>query len=274
VRWFKLASRSPEPAIAEEASRAFHNLEPGLARVHTTTWIYPMYSTRWHDLFGYGQVKTEFRIRGLPVRPYLSTRFVGDVRAGGIETPGAVAPQYLSESALIFGIGLATPPKHGAVAWGEAGMAYSYLGRRPGQALMKPDYRGGIAFAKGFGRLLTSEKGGPFFETNEDAVFVSRFQNDLLFYTQNRAGLTRAPAESLGGLQLQFFWNLNLTTDANRQYWANFVEFGPGVKFRFSSMPRSLFFTVSLLEGAYLVNEGNPRGPNFKDIRAGIWYAR
>ena len=27
------------------------------------------------------------------------------------------------------------------------------------------------------------------------------------------------------------------------------------------------------LRGAYLVNSGNPRGPNFNDIRAGVWYA-
>ena len=44
---------------------------------------------------------------------------------------------------------------------------------------MIPDYRGGISYAKGFGHLLNSSK-GLFFETNEDGVFVSRFQNDML----------------------------------------------------------------------------------------------
>jgi hypothetical protein len=34
-----------------------------------------------------------------------------------------------------------------------------------------------------------------------------------------------------------------------------------------------MYFTVSALRGAYLVNAGNPRGPNFNDIRAGVWYA-
>lgn len=273
VRWFRLAARSPDPVISEEASRAYHNLEPGLARFHTSLWIYPMFSTRWHDLFAYGQLKTELRFRRLGLRPYLSARFIGDAR-GGIAGPGTVVPQYLSESAMVFGAGLATVPRHGAVVWGEAGMALSYLGRRPGTALMKPDYRGGLAYGKGFGRLLNSVRGGAFFETNEDAVFVSRFQNDFIFYSQNRAGWTLAPREGLAGLQLQLFWNLNLTADTKRQYWANFVETGPGLKLRFDSMPRSLFFTVSLLRGVYTVNEGNPRGPRFNDLRAGIWYAR
>ena len=78
----------------------------------------------------------------------------------------------------------------------------------------------------------------------------------------------------MAGLQLQLFWNLNLTADTKRQYWANFAETGPGLKFRFDSMPRSLFFTVSLLRGVYTINEGNSRGPQFNDLRAGIWYAR
>ncbi|MEO8659021.1 MAG: tetratricopeptide repeat protein [Bryobacteraceae bacterium] len=272
VRWFRLASKSPEPAVAAEANRAYRNLEAGLARIHTSVWMYPIFSTRWHDLFAYGQVKTELRIPGVPVHPYFSTRFVGDAR-GGIDNPGSIYPQYLSESSIIFALGLATVPRRGLVAWGEAGMAMSYLGRRPSGGFMKPDYRGGLSFSKGFGRLLTSEAGGAFFEMNLDAVFVSRFQNDTIFYSQNRAGWTFAPRDSLGGFQLQLFWNANLTADAKHQYWANFGETGPGLKFRFASMPRSLYFTVSLLRGAYTVTEGNPRGPQFNDLRAGIWYA-
>lgn len=272
VRWFRLASRSPEPAVAKEATRAYRNLESGMALVHTSLWTYPMFSTRWHDLFAYSQWKAEFRIPRLPLRPYVSTRFIGDVR-GGVDMPGTVAPQYLSENSLILAAGLATVPKRGLVVWGEAGMAFRYAGRAPGQALAKPDYRGGASFTKGFGRLLTSEKGGLFFETNADLVYVSRFNKDTLFYSQNRLGYTTAPASSFAGFQLQLFWNMNLTTDVKRQYWANYAELGPGLKFRFDFMPRSVFFTVSLLEGAYLVNEGNPRGPHFRDVRAGIWYA-
>ncbi len=273
IRWFRLASRSPDTVIAGEASRAFHNLAPQFSRVRTTSWIFPLFSSRWHDLFGYGQVKTEFRIKRLHIRPYLSVRFVGDLRgtAGGTES---IAPQYLSESSTIFGAGIATEQRHGLMAWGEAGLAVSYLGRRPDSGLAKGDYRGGVAFAKGFGRLLGAESGGVFFETNEDTVFVSRFQNDVLFYSQNRLGWTFAPLETGGSLQLQLYWNQNLTADRNRQYWANYWESGPGLKFRFAAMPPSMFFTVNMLRGIHIVNEGNPRSRTFSDVRAGFWYAR
>lgn len=274
VRWFRLASRSPDPAIAEEASRAYRNLAPELQRVRTSGWLFPVFSSRWHDVFTYGQVKTEFRIKRLGLRPYFSTRFIGDLRGEMGGSSAAISPQYLSENSVIFGLGVATVPKFGLVAWGEAGMSVSYLGRRPDHGLAKPDYRGGLSYGKGFGRLLGGEKGGAFFETNDDVVFVSRFQNDILFYSQNRSGWTFAPSEALGGFQLQLFWNQNVTADKGRQYWANFSEMGPGMKFRFASMPPSLYFTVSALQGVHTVNEGNPRGPRFHDVRAGFWYAR
>ena len=64
-----------------------------------------------------------------------------------------------------------------------------------------------------------------------------------------------------------------MTADVQRQYWANFAETGPGLRFRFESLPASLLFSVSFLRGAYLVNEGNPRRPNYNELRVGIWYA-
>jgi hypothetical protein len=62
-----------------------------------------------------------------------------------------------------------------------------------------------------------------------------------------------------------------VTADAQKQYWANFVETGPGLRFRFSGLP--LLFSASVLRGAYLVNEGNPRRPNYNEVRLGVWYA-
>ena len=107
-----------------------------------------------------------------------------------------------------------------------------------------------------------------FFETNEDAIFVSRFDNDFLFISQNRAGYTPA----FGKLQTQFYWNFNLTQDQKRQAWANFFETGPGVRFRAAFMPSALYFTLNYLHGNYTV-AGDPYGPTFTDFRAGFWYA-
>jgi hypothetical protein len=67
--------------------------------------------------------------------------------------------------------------------------------------------------------------------------------------------------------------NGNLTFDDQRQYWANFVETGPGIRIHSSSMPQSMYFTVNLLRGAYLINQYNPQRPNFNDLRVGVWYA-
>ena len=114
---------------------------------------------------------------------------------------------------------------------------------------------------------------GLFFETNEDAVYISRFHNDMLFYTQNRAGYTLAPTEGLGGFQAQLYWNFNGSTDRLRQYWANYAETGPGLRFRFHNLPKSMLFSVNFVRGAYTVNEYNPRRPNYYDLRAGFWYA-
>jgi Tfp pilus assembly protein PilF len=253
MRWFSLARNSPDPAIAAEATRAYHNLKPALERFRTTVWAFPMFSTRWHDAFAYAQAKTELRMPNWFVRPYVSVRLIADTR-GAVGVAG-IGPQYLSERSVILGAGLATATWRGMTGWFEAGEAFRFTGRAVS------DYRGGLAYAKGFGRLLGNEGRGPFAETNDDGVFVSRFSNDTLLYSQNRTGYTLHNA--------QLYWNWNATVDALGQYWANYVETGPGFRFRF----RALLFSVNLLRGAYLINQGNPRGPNFNDVRVGIWYA-
>jgi Flp pilus assembly protein TadD len=272
VKWFHLASQSSNPSISDEASKAYHNLAPEFQRLRTTVWIFPFFSSRWHDVFGYGQIKTELKLGRLPIRPYFSVRFVGDTRQTVGPTVGNATPQYLSESSLIVGAGVATLPWRGITGWFEAGEAIKYIPTRTDVGAMIPDYRGGISYAKGFGHLMNSSK-GLFFETNEDAVFVSRFQDDMLYYSQNRSGYTFAPAEGLGGLQAQLYWNANATADRLHQYWANYAETGPGLRFRFRDLPKSLLFSVNFLRGAYTINLDNPRRPNFFDLRVGLWYA-
>ncbi len=272
IKWFREASKSSDPAISDEAGKAYRNLAPEFEPLRTTVWIFPVFSSRWHDVFGYGQIKTELKLGRFPIRPYLSIRLDGDVRQTIGPTIGEADPQYLSETSFIFAAGVATLPWHGITGWFEAGEAIKYLPSRTDVGAMIPDYRGGISSAKGFGHLMTSSA-GLYFETNDDAVFISRFQNDMLFYSQNRAGYTLPSAEGMGGLQAQLYWNGNVTTDRLHQYWANFAETGPGLRFRFRNLPKSLLFSVNFLRGAYLVNVDNPRRPNYFDLRIGIWYA-
>ena len=205
-------------------------------------------------------MKTEVRLKQKKIHPYASVRFVGDAR----RSTGGVSPQSLSESAFIVGVGVATSTWRGATGWFEAGEMFGYLHLTHYQ-----DYRGGVSYARTIGASLASESGGWFFETTDDEVFVSHFQNDLLTYSQNKVGYTA----DLSGVKTQTFWSNNITIDVNRQYWANFVETGPGFRFRLASMPKSMSVTLNAIRGAYLVNQGNPHGPNFNDFRAGVWYA-
>lgn len=268
LRYFEMARRAPDAAVSAEAGRAYRNLRPLYSRFRTTSWIFPMFSSRWHEGFAYGQVKTEIRIGRLPVRPYLSARFVGDTQAGF----GQINPMYLSESSFILGVGLASPTWRGFTGWAEAGSAVRYRERRD-VGRMVPDYRGGVSYGRGFGSLLGGERAGPFQEFTADGVFLSRYQNDVLLYAQHRAGYTLPRLGALGGLEWQVLWNLRATGDTRRQHWANFLETGPGLRFRWQSMPRSMAWSVDFLRGAYLMRNGNPNPPVYYDVRAGMWYA-
>ena len=265
VRWFDLARRAPDDKIAAEAHKAYKNLSASHSLLRTTFWALPMYSSRWQDVFAYSQVKTEINLANLPIKPYFSARFLGDAR--GIErSRTAIAnPQYLSESAAILGVGFSTPVKHGVSAWAEAGTALSYRNRSD-QARATPDFRGGMVVARLIGTPLGSEKKGWFAETANDAVFVSRFDNDVILVSQNRIGWTL-------NQNVQTFTAINANTDVKSQYWANFIELGAGIRTRWSALPPNVHFTLQALRGVYTMNAGNPRRPNYFDIRAGFWYA-
>jgi hypothetical protein len=252
LRWFELARRSPDQQVAAEAGQAARNLESAARLFRTTVWFYPLFSTRWHDFFSYGQVKTELRKRAF-LQPYLSIRFVGDTRL----TIGAAAPQYLSESSFIAGAGVRTVAWHHLAGWFEAGSSMSYI-----TGHMLPDYRGG---ASGQWQKLP-ESSGWFADTSLDALFISRFDNDFLIYCQTRAGYALSH-------YAQLYWNANLTADAKSEYWADFVETGPGVRFSAAFLPRPMWLAFDFMRGAYLTNTANPRRPNFTDVRLGLWYA-
>ena len=265
LKWFDLARRSPDPAVASEARRAYENLAPDTSPVRTSFWMLPFYSSRWKQAFAYSQLKSEIRLRSFPLRPYLSMRLIGD--SSGLS--GSPFPQFLSESAFIFGAGLSTPQWNGLLAWAEAGTSIAYRDRPGGQSRALPDYRGGLSFAKGFGQLPGAQRSGAFFENYEDAVFVSRFDNSLLLYSQNRIGYNAGGESS----SIAFYINLNATAGSKRQYWSNFAEAGPGIRFRLPGFPQGMLFSVDVLRGAHTLNSGNPRRPNYYDFRAGFWYA-
>ncbi|MBI2688244.1 MAG: tetratricopeptide repeat protein [Acidobacteria bacterium] len=265
VRWFDLARRSPDTKISAEALKAYKNLASDRMLLRTTLWALPMFSSRWQDVFAYSQVKTEIKLSNLPIRPYFSARLLADARGLERARTTSTSPQYLSESAAILGVGFSTPVRHGISGWAEAGTALRFRGRKD-QSRVTPDYRAGLIVTRLIGAPLGAEKTGWFGETVNDAVFVSGFNNDVVFVSQNKLGWTLNP-------NLQAFASINGNTDAKSQYWANFVEFGAGIRTRWSTLPSNVHFTIQALRGVYTRNTGNPRRPNYYDIRAGFWYA-
>ena len=231
----------------------------------------PFYSRRFGTVFGYGQIKTEFRIGNLPFRPYLSLRAAGNAGRVGAQELASAAAQQLSESALIAGVGLRAPLGRGVTLWGEAGESFSYLRDRPdGVPGAIPDYRGGLNWFRSRGPTLGSNESGFFQETNLDAVYLSRFNHDALAYFQYKPGY-RLPNK--GPLKAQVYMNWNLVADTSREYWANTWETGPGIRIRIPGIRPPMNFSLDFVRGVHLSNKGNTRRPNYFDLRAGLWYS-
>jgi hypothetical protein len=110
-------------------------------------------------------------------------------------------------------------------------------------------------------RSLRREGSAWLADATVDALYLSRFNQDFLAYTQSRAGYDFGP--------VQLYWNGNVTVDARRQDWANFVETGPGLR---APLAKSMYLTFNLLRGAYLIDSPSRRA-TFNDVRAGFWYA-
>ena len=278
LSWFDSARDSNDPQIAAEASKAFHTLN-GDILPETTFWSLSMFSTRWLDGFDYSQLK---RTVPLPwknvnklVSLYLSTRFMGDLRG---QVPTAFGAGYLSESSFIFGLGAASRTWHHLTGWLEAGESLNYLPFRHDEGIALPDYRGGLNFAKGFGSLLGAHTPGYFYETTADAIYISRFSKDWMFYSQHRAGRTFRLQDNSTA---QLLFNVNYVGDVKSLYWANSVEIGPGAKIHLPRMRPNVYLSADFLRGIYLKGDyyppcavrGCPPQPNYYDLRVSFWYA-
>jgi hypothetical protein len=247
MRWFDLGQRGPDPRVAAESAKAYRGLHESTRIFRTTIWFYPIFSTRWHDLFAYGQVKTEYR-KYRWLQPYVSIRFIGDSRV----TTGAYSPEMLSESAFVVAAGVRSAAWHGVTGWFEAGSAMSYV---TGHVL--PDYRGGFS---GQWRKMP-ESTGLFADSTVDGLYMSRFDKDYLAYGRARAGY-------VASRHLQLYWNGNITADVKGQSWANYAETGPGLRVLGIPVPGTMWVSADFVRGVYLQN-----GLTFSDVRLGVWYA-
>jgi tetratricopeptide (TPR) repeat protein len=275
---FDRVRHADDPQVAAEAAKAFHALN-GDVPPQTTLWALPMFSSRWMDLFTYSQLKRTLPLPWTKVNKlvsfYLSARFMGDIRG---EVPTAFGAGYLSESSLIFGAGVSSKTWHRLTGWAEAGESVNYLPSRHDEGYAIPDYRGGVNFAKGFGQLLGSNTPGLFYETTADAIYVSRFDKDWMFYSQHRAGRT---FHAWDKTRAQLLMNVNFVGDIKSQYWANTVEIGPGAKVHLPGMRPNVYLSADFLRGFYLRGDYYPpcalKGcapqSSYNDLRVSFWYA-
>lgn len=266
LQWFALARRSDDAEVAPKAAQAYSALRATRPGLHVSAWFVPLYSSRWNDAFLYSQATAEYRLGHSIFTPYVSLRFLGDTRSGVKFN----AYTYLSETNFIGAVGLKARLFPHAYGWFEAGEAVSYLGRRPNLGLATPDYRGGLSWSKGWGRLFGSPEGGWFTETALDGIYLHRQQDDLFLYSQTQFGYTLPKDER--GHQLMAYWNFNFTADRLGASWANFAEFGPGIRVQLPGMPRGMVLRYDILYGKYTMPAGS-RNPGYWDVRTGLWYA-
>lgn len=272
VEWFRAARLAPDRPTAERARQAYATLWPSLQRFRVSAWAIPFYSSRWGDAFVYGQGRAEWRPTAKQVWLYGSLRVIGDSGGAGRSlAAGGGVPPALSERTMILGGGVLWKVSYRLSLWAEAGESFRYAEVRGVNARFMPDYRGGASYLKGWGQLMGSGRAGWFAETSLDGFYVSRFNNDMLLYSQARTGYTFSPLRS--GAQIQLLMNFNVTRDRNGEYWGNVAEAGPGLRMSLPGLPAGMSVRVDFLRGAHLNNDRNPLGPNYWDLRAGLWYA-
>ncbi len=267
LQWFSLARRSTDPEIAPKAAQAYAALRATQPGFHVSAWVIPIQSSRWNDTFVYGQLRGEYRLKHSILTPYVSLRFLGDTQSA----VNRASYTFLSETSVIGAVGLKAQLHPRAFGWFEAGEAVSYVGWRHTMGIASSDYRGGVSWTRGWGRLLGSPEAGWFTESAVDGVYIHRDWNDMILYSQNQFGYTRA--KDTRGQQLMTYLNVNLTADSRGHEWANAVEVGPGIRLRLRGMPRGMVFRYDVLYGRYTKPNRSTIDPSYWDARASLWYA-
>ena len=189
-------------------------------------------------------------------------RFIGDTRQT-LNRGMALPPQYLSESSFIAARWRRHQPWRGLTGWFEAGEAMKYLGSRKDVGAMIPDYRGGLAFARGFGHLLTPSVARAVLRNQRRRHLCQPVPERHAAVFAKPRRLHVAGSRDRPDSRRRSIWNWNVTVDLKGQYWANYFETGPGLRFRVQPMPRHMAFTISAVRGNYLVQEGNPPRSGF-----------
>ena len=123
--------------------------------------------------------------------------------------------------------------------WVEAGRAASYLDSRRNRRAWRPTTGAGSP-SQGFRPAAGRPRARSLLRNQRRRRVSEPLPQRLRALLSKPVGLHASPAGALGGLETQWYWNVNAGADLRRQYWANTVETGPGLRFRWEWMPAAL----------------------------------
>ena len=103
-------ARAPTPRLPPKPAAPGRICTPVLNAFAPRSGLYPLFSSRWDDVFGYGQIKTESD-QEAPVSSLRAVRFVGDAR----RTTGGVSPQAFPKA--LSSSAPASRPTRGTARW-------------------------------------------------------------------------------------------------------------------------------------------------------------
>lgn len=233
---FDEAKEGPDPELARRA-RAESKALPKrfFADVYADAY-------GWTRLAGAPQpanLVPTLRIRGF-YRPLLSldlglyafAQATRDVASRGRSAAGL--PQIYADDHALFGVGILMR------AWGrriglfaQAGPAINLLD--DGRELVKPDVRAGAFLGAETAGCAPQTNGGaslvlvPCAETYAEAVYVSRFNNNVIAFARPRLSLSFLLT---GPVAWQVVAEGRLAKDANNDFYNNFVDGGGGMRLR------------------------------------------
>lgn len=269
----ELAARGPDPALAAQARAELAALRPA------RPWRWDLYGETfsWWRLRGPEETADAvptFRLRtlhrawsGLPLDLYAVIQATRDLASR--PATAVSGPRILADNSALVGAGLLLRP------WPWLGLFAQAAGASPladdGREALALDLRAGAYAGLETSRCAPSSAGArlvllPCAELYAEAVWLSRFRDDVVALARGRAAVTWLVT---GPLAWQVVAELRGAADTNRDWYDNLADAGAGLRWRLSR-PARLDLLVSAHAGRYLGVAGRDPAPErltFTDLR-------
>jgi len=259
------AAKGPDQALAAQAQKQLDQL-PG-------RWWADVYaeSYSWRRVGGDARTTDlvpTLRVRGLrrlsettDIHAYLFGQATRDVASHGI---GAGVPQIYADNHALAGAGamIRLADRHIGL-FAQAGPALALVD--DGKDVVQLDVRGGaflsLASAACYVQGGIVENDTWCAELYSEAVYTSRFDNDIQAFARQRTGFSYLET---GPVSWSMYFELRAAADKNGDYYDNFVDFGIGPRWRLRR-PVPIDLLIGGHVGSYLGRENIDPIPERKD---------